>query len=259
MALHASLVDGPDAVARAMGPFADRLRLGSAPLADGEEEHPAASFLDPATLQARLDLLHRRYPGGDRRAVASLWTKYYLAALLPGPIAAHAADMSLDAAAGATRIVLVDGLPAALRLPDPVVIDGDEAWARLFAGHVAPLFKTVRGLCGVSARVLWSNAGNVAAYVLGTLAHAGADGAALRVAAAYRSLFDRADLPWHAGPNPLRDPVTWIALDEPDLPARVHRRRLCCLRWRLGESYCYSCPRIGLDACKAILRAQPDP
>jgi len=232
--------------------YAVRLRLGPAP---GDAPPLDAAALTTADGVARaMEGLMARHAGRDRRAVASLWTKHYVAAVLSAPLAALAwTGAGPLAPAAASQIdVGADGLPTALRLPSVRLAEGETALAALFGDHLALVFAAVGGVAGLSLRVMWSNAGNLAAHLLDCLEQAPA--APATVAPLRRALLEPQHVSWAGGTNPLRTPVTWLTLAESGLPPRIHRRRVCCLRHRLGMTECYSCPRLSEAERKSVLR-----
>jgi ferric iron reductase protein FhuF len=221
----------------AAAPFAARLRLGFA------EGTPAAALHDRAALAGLLARMRAARPAADPRALASLVAKAACGAAIPGPLAAAACGLALDVAPGTARFSLdAAGLPAALVLPAPRAIDEDAFLAGLFGGLIAPLVETLAAVSGVSQRVLWSNAGNVAAWTLGTLLQV--EEPPPRAAALYRELHGRERISWRAGRNPLHRPVLWRLRETAGRTPLVHRRRVCCLRDRAGETLCWSCPRL---------------
>lgn len=226
----------------AAAPFAARLRLGS------EAGAPAADWHDSRRLAAILAGMRAARPEADPRALGSLLEKSACAAAIAGPLAAAACGVALVLDPAQARLAADgDGRPAALCLPAPRAGSEATCLEGLFGGLVAPLLDALAPLSGAAPRVLWANAGNVAAYTLGTLLQD--DDPPPRAAALYRALLARERVPWRAGRNPLRRPVTWRLREEPGPTPLVHRRRVCCLRDRAGEPLCWSCPRVPAATC----------
>jgi ferric iron reductase protein FhuF len=202
---------------------------------------PGTDLADPerlAMLLARFGA--RRYPGGDRRAVASLWAKQHFATLLPpflaiALLAEHEIDIGLDTIGcsfsdeGVTQSIhLADaGRPAQPSEPF-------RRFLPLIDGHLTPVIAALAATSGVSRKVLWSNAGNMFDFIVRRIERAigtrppVAD--ALALMAAKRLPDDR--------PNPLYDPVRYPGGEG---PARL--RRVCCIRYLIPElGYCSTCP-----------------
>lgn len=217
--------------------YADRFALAS-------ELPPACPGNDLASPARLGTLLTRyggmRYPGGDRRAVASLWAKQHFATLLPPflaitLLAEHEIDVGLSAIGcsfsdeGVTRSIhLTDaGRPAAPREPF-------QRFLPLIDGHLTPSISALASTSGVSRRVLWSNAGNMFDFIVRRIERAVgprppiAD--ALALMAAKHLPDDR--------PNPLYDPVRYSGGEGPS-----RMRRVCCIRYLIPElGYCSTCP-----------------
>ena len=68
------------------------------------------------------------------------------------------------------------------------------------------------------------------------------------------ALFHHHRLPGSADTNPLAGQISYLATPVPEYPT-LRRRRLCCLRDRLGQPLCASCPKITAEARDATLRA----
>ena len=142
------------------------------PIAQGTAHLPVAGLGTPAidtALDAALRIMARHYDGTDRRVVASVWARHYFSALLPAPLAALALRhhaLPLDRA-----ICVVDehGIPTQLQVPHPGETQYHASASARFDGllehHLRPLIETLSRVSGVSARLLWANAGAVTAEV----------------------------------------------------------------------------------------------
>jgi ferric iron reductase protein FhuF len=184
---------------------------------------------------------HRR--PADERALASLWSRWYFAKLVPPVLlcgVVRGVALPLDIAG--TGVVLgPNGLPHAIALPgagapcggcDPFAL-----FAPLVLGHVAAVVEALAAHVRLAPRILWNNAAVYADWALRRMAEdPGVPQDAARRALA---LVERPD--WPGGrPNPFHAPV-W----ERPVPGGVQRtRRQCCLLYRLpGEGSCRTCPR----------------
>lgn len=188
----------------------------------------------PRALQNAIEAFGQRYPGGDRRAVASLFTQWYLAtswpALVTGLLLTGRAP---PADASAIRLESC-GTPGGLVIRgEGRVVDMPTGLERLVQAHAAPLMEAAARYGAVSPRVPWSNAINVLGWTLEHLPGV-ADAASLDDA---RGFFIRRYLS-DGSPNPLwvRQPPNWQRGGRPS-------RRTCCLRYSLsGVDYCGDCP-----------------
>lgn len=168
------------------------------------------------------------YDGSDRRAVASLWSMYYLTTLIvPAVAALLCLDRILPVGFDTVQVDLDrDGRVARLWLPDSGAIAGDDAspFARLVDGHLVPFVALCSGASGLSPRVLWNNAAVIVDYAVNELAAFGTpEPAKLRHAQALLA----GDTSASAGPSPLALPF------RAGRNSRSCERRLCCLRYRL--------------------------
>lgn len=187
---------------------------------------------DRPVVEERLAVFGRRYPGGDPRAVASLFVQWYAATAWPALV---------------TGVLVLERVPlpaaTAVRLddsgtPDGVVIRGrveatgvSEGLETLVRGHAAAMVAEVSRLSRLSPRVPWSNLSNVLGWTLERLEGCAA-GPALAQA---RDFFHRRRFGDGAA-NPLR-------VRDATLGSARPVRRTCCLRYRLdGVPYCSDCP-----------------
>lgn len=207
-------------------------RFGRTLCAPRPDAMPLTALFQPAALTE----LAGRYvgsfaPGSDRRAVLSMWSQYYLLALIPAAVAAALA-LRLDlpvTAVGMGVVLAPGGLPECLCLPHAGCGSQQDCPVRRLApllhGHLRPLAEALDG-AGLPARVVWSNAGHVLVWSLGVVGGPEAERQAVRAAITAPD--------WAAaGGNPFAAAVRGAALT----------RRVCCLRDRLGMATCSTCPR----------------
>ncbi len=182
------------------------------------------------------------FPGGETRAALSLWSQYYLLALVPGAVAAALSlrrdlPLALD---GMGALLAGEGQPCRLCLPH----DGCDTAETCPVRRLAPLLRThllplsaALTIAGLPPPVFWSNAAAVLAWSLGVIAAPADDRDAVRVALAAPRWGDDE-------PNPFRGVVG-------DDPAR---RRVCCLRVRLRcVARCPDCPVAARRAGQTIV------
>ncbi|MDX1465541.1 MAG: siderophore-iron reductase FhuF [Halomonas sp.] len=217
---------------------------------------PAHTLLEQDYLAELLDRFGTRYGQGDRRAVASLWSKWHFSALAAHGLAANLL-LERDLPLGLHDLHLAqsaDGQTTGLELRHaghPLSELGTlSRFTTLLDGHLTPLVEALAMATGASARVFWSNAGNYFEHFAGVLARhpmAGPD-----VDAPAQALMGSRMLP-DGRRNPLYRPVRYVTPETPEAPSRI--RRLCCIRYLIDElGYCTNCPlacRRGARAARA--------
>ncbi|MFK5595949.1 siderophore-iron reductase FhuF [Methylobacterium sp. HMF5984] len=206
---------------------------------------PGARSLSTLRARAAFDAVINAFgePFGpvDRRAVVSLWTQSYLAALIIPyftalsrlgqalPIAFDRTGFECDETGTVSRFLLFDA--------DRPPAGSEAALVPLVDGHLRPFFDLCHAHSGLSRRVLWGNAG-VAADV--TLHALNLDaGLAAPIAAQAQACLSRCDA----------DAFDRCPLAQA-FAAGERRRRVCCMRYRLpGVASCGgACP---IDHSKA--------
>lgn len=222
----------------------------------GPDALPARTLLEPAYLAELLERFGTRYGHGDRRAVASLWSKWHFSALAAHGLAAnlllerdlplglHELHLGQSHEGQTTGLVLHHaGKPLA-------ELDPCSRFTTLLDDHLTPLVEALSTVSGASPKVFWSNAGNYLEHFTNALADhpmAGPD-----VGEPARALMESRTLP-DGRRNPLFRPVRYVTPTARDRPARV--RRLCCIRYLIDElGYCANCPlecRRGATTAKA--------
>ena len=213
-------------------------------LADGAAPGIVLSdLLDPQRYQPPLAAFAQRYPGGDTKALVSLWTQWYFSVLVPPVVILDLLqDRLLPLSLDHTRLHLdAEGNPQRVELSDDGQVrqprSAFERFAPLVFDHLAPLCATLAQFSGLSPRVLWSNAGVRVAWAVGVVARHPLGGAAR--AAPGRELLSAKQWP-NGCSNPLFEPVRFAV---PDDETSASTRRVCCLRYRLDSvDYCPSCP-----------------
>ncbi|WP_069384169.1 siderophore-iron reductase FhuF [Halomonas caseinilytica] len=203
----------------------------------------ASELLDPARLEALMADFNAHYPGGDRRALVSIWTKWHFASLAATSLAANLIlERDLPLALDDLRLVLApEGHVVGLCLKDegrPLAeLEGTARFTTLIDDHLTPLIEGLAAYAGASPKVFWSNFGNYFEYFVSVLPmHPMASSAMAEPAhhlMASRTLAD-------GRRNPLYQPVRYVEASEAS-PKRV--RRLCCIRYLIDElGYCENCP-----------------
>ena len=218
--------------------YGDRLVLTS-------DAAPPSAGRDLTDAQRLAELLSAfgkaRYPGGDRRAIASLWAKQHFATLLPAFLAVTLiAGRHIDVGIESIGCTFADdGVTQKIHLRDAgqPSAPGDTA-ARLvdlIDGHLDPVTVALAAIGGVSKKVIWSNAGNMIDFIVKRIERALGPTAPIVAALDLMAARRLAD----SRPNPLFDAVRY--LDQTDGPRRV--RRVCCIRYLIADlGYCSTCP-----------------
>jgi ferric iron reductase protein FhuF len=216
---------------------------------DPREGVPLSALLTPRVFEEVLGRFSTQYAEGDRRGLASIWTKYYFIKLIPPVVAASLIlDYRLPLHLEQLQLVLDErGMPVAFKLPDagqPWALTPTDPFQRfdeLLEGHLRPFIDGVAGWVRVSPRVLWSNAGNYFEWLLGVLA------AAIPYAdlSHGRELLAAPTLP-DGTRNPMYQPVRYLKMVGQEGLRR--QRRVCCVRYRVaGLEYCENCPLPARD------------
>ncbi|KFC63277.1 Ferric iron reductase [Bosea sp. LC85] len=202
---------------------------------------PGRDLLDGVVIEGLMSRFARTYPGGDRRALVSMWTQWHFAALVI-PTAAAILMLDRDLPIDLDQVGIAqheDGRTAAL----VITHDGKphagaaDRFARLVDGHVEPLVRHVASQFGVSQRVLWTNA---AAILEWTVQGALTTGQVHPVALSEARLWLERQTDAAGRRNPMCGAVRYPLLDgEP-----TRQRKVCCLRYLLpGVAGCGSlCP-----------------
>lgn len=218
--------------------FADRLVLAD----DPRPGVRGSDLLDPAVLGPILERFAGRYDQPEPRAVASMWVKFHFWMLLTPVVAAsllleHGLPTDLDEV---EVIVAPDGQTTAFRLPHggaaTAPADGFERFGALVDGHIDPLIRAVAAQSRTSAKVLWSNVGNLFENLLRQIEESGmARGPGPAQA---RALMASRDWPGRRG-NPLFEPVRYVERDG----QQKRQRRVCCIRYLIPSlELCSTCP-----------------
>lgn len=205
---------------------------------------PAREFVEAACLEEQMLRFAPEHVEGDRRALVSLWSKYYFLRLIPPVLAAGLIlnwrlPLKFDEIA---IIVSQEGLPAAFQLPhagerwSQAPADGFERFAGLLDDNLAPFIQALTSYRKVASKVLWSNAGNYFEWFMSTLANLPFPQAML---APGRQILEQRLRP-DGSRNFLFEPIRYVPQQAPERPWR--QRRLCCIRNQLGMSMCDNCP-----------------
>lgn len=211
--------------------------------ADDKRPYLACSaLLETDRITALLQRFGENYPVPEPRAVASQWSKWYFSRLVTPVLAANIVmHRKLPIGLDETGVILSeDGRATAFRLQH----EGDsfapanhvERFTDLVDGHLAILIAALSKASGLSPKVLWANAGNIAENVVrhcaGALGeeHAG-------VAHGRQLLSERL---WHdKRPNRIFQPIRYV----PAGGTTLRKRRVCCMRYLIPSlSLCKTCP-----------------
>lgn len=193
-------------------------------------------LLDRSVAEHILSRFAETYPGGDTRALVSMWTQWHFGALII-PTTAAILLLDRDLPVDLARVSIAfheNGGTAAVILAD----DGEhrrenatDRFSRLFRGHVEPLIGHLAAQFKVSPRMLWTNAADIFEWTIqqaATMGHAHPE--ALSEA---RALLDR-KIGASGSPNPMFGLVRY-----PKEDGRANRKRkICCLRYLLPGVEC---------------------
>lgn len=209
---------------------------------DGAPHLAGRSLLELATLRGLIERFAATQPGGEPRAVVSMWSQWHFSnVVVPATVAQLLAGVGLPVSLEAGRFVLHENGCTAGVL---VVSDGplarcraEDGFAALVEGHLSPLIALLAGHFGVSAKLLWNNAAVSLAWSVQQCA--GDPRVDREGLLAAQALLTSALTP--AGrKNPLDGALRPSAL----APMEGCQRKICCLRYLLpGMADCGSfCP-----------------
>lgn len=221
---------------------------------------PAAELLDAERFDRLVAPFVERHREADRRAVVSLWSQWYFAALVvPSVGMILRTGRQLPLAVGEVEVLLAeeDHRPTGFQLPHGGRPPSETAEGRpsgtsagsgesagsaepaptaapddpfapfrvLVWGHLEPLIETVAPRSGLSTGLLWSNAGTCFDWAVHELGAPQGPGGHRRARLGRRFLRTRT---WPDGrENPLHEPI--VRRDGcADAPGH---RRICCLRY----------------------------
>lgn len=248
LALRQPQIFEPSLAACYSGPlatFTPPLIGGTPPL----QAFKVARWRDADWLQKDLAHFVEQYPGGDQRAVISIWSKWHFSALTVPTLTANLLlNRDLPVALDNVQVIFNEkGATARLWLPHEgkalTTQEPFERFASLIEQHWAPLIEQLASISGAAQRVFWSNAGGYLDYYVHALAeHPLINEAALEAA---KALLETRTLP-NGKRNPLFQPVRYFTPKGSEEIKRV--RKLCCLRYLLDEfDTCGTCPLEGCD------------
>ena len=225
-------------------PFATVLRLPTA----GESVLPLGRLLE----EGLPDLLdsYGGDPGLDRRALLSVWSKYYFSRLIP-PVVAAALLLRWRLPLAVDQLGLVlneDRVPEAFVLPhagEAFAADHPDVLQPLVLENLRPFIEGACAQIRVSPKVLWSNAGNYLEWFVGELRKVRPQAGALPPFEHWLEQPTDAE----GARNPLFKPVIYVELPlaEGAEPAswQWRQRRVCCIRYRLpDQELCSNCPLL---------------
>lgn len=207
------------------------------------------TLLEAGGLEPYLERMRPGFAPSARRAVVSQWTKFYFARLVLPVVTAAVQGWRVPVPVeGVGAVIGAGGDVEAFHLPTPGMAfdpapDGPFGrFSHLIDDHLAPVVATIARRERLSARVLWSNAGNYLEFVVGRLAEAGLSPAGVDDAYALLAAPRRRD----GTGNPLHQPVRYREVSDGKGGYRTWRqRRMCCIRDLLPEyGLCGNCPRL---------------
>lgn len=203
---------------------------------------PASDLLVPQHLTAILQQFGAGYCGDDRRAIASLWSKWHFSNVIAHGMAANLLlNRELPLALEEIHIQLSgESYTVGLCVPHEGAtldnLDPEQRFGHMLDRHFEPLVIALSGWSGAAPRVFWSNAGNYFEYFAQALQ---SHPLAQEHASAPALKFLETRILASGKRNPLYRPIRYQSTAEGT--RRV--RQLCCLRYLLPEvDYCDNCP-----------------
>ncbi|WP_018719160.1 siderophore-iron reductase FhuF [Arhodomonas aquaeolei] len=223
--------------------------LVAAEAPDSDVTVPVPALLEAGGLEPYLERMHPGFVPSARRAVVSQWSKFYFARLILPVATAAVQGWRVPVPPEPVGVAVgTGGDVQAFHLPGPgglfeATPDGPfERFAHLLDDHLSPVVTALARHERLSARVLWSNAGNYLEFVIGRLAEAGLSPGGVDDAYALLAASRRPD----GTRNPLHQPVRYLDVPDGEGGRRSWRqRRMCCIRDLLPEyGLCGNCPRL---------------
>jgi ferric iron reductase protein FhuF len=263
----------PDIVRGELGPLCAGLAFGARIPADLRAGDVVIGLTDlDVHLPAMFDGVRRIVPGVEPRALMSQWGKFYFRAVVPAALAitiVHGRKLTLDPAA--CGVVLRGGLPVQVRFPvdswcAPGPHDGDAfvsppasvRLSSLIHAHLPAAIAAMHRAAGVSARVLWSNAGNLLEFIVGQMRQVRqVPSLAARAAEDYAWLFEADAGFGRTADNPLFHTVRYVSPPSPVMPTPMRARRVCCLRYQLAGKGTRCDEALLCGACPLLLTMTP--
>jgi ferric iron reductase protein FhuF len=197
---------------------------------------PGRDLFDADIKERLVSRFAETHPGGDRRAIVSMWTQWHFGALIiPTTAAILFLDRDLPIELDRVRIALHEGgQTAAIILPDegaPRATEISGRFSRLFLGHVEPLISNFAAQFRISPRMLWNNAADIFEWTLRQAEDAGKADAAI-LEEGLELLLSRHG--WNGVANPMLGLVRYSQKDG----RQERRRKVCCLRYLLPGVEC---------------------
>lgn len=196
-----------------------------------------SALLAPGVLEDLIGQAAARHPAAAcRRAIASVWSKRLFSSLCAAGLTA---DL-LGCAPDDDPLLTFDGhtiVAAVVAWPAPPRQRPVTEW---IDATLAPAITRLSAVGGLSPRVFWSNAATMVAWLYEHWA--ALPGWEEAAAACRRQVVEESRPDGRA--NPLRDHIVYRPCDVPGFEAGARMRKVCCLRDRVGQRLCSSCPKI---------------
>jgi len=261
----------PERLEAELSPFSTQLdsflqnRLRLTQLSKDTDMIKAVDFIGSDRLLSSIQRVGREKDIADIAVAASLWSKFYVNALMPAILPAMTLlGIGLDASLENVSLVLKDEVPQAIALhrlenaviypprfgeanseDQPTVTSLEELYAFVLTSlfeHLSWLSDRVNALTRLPRSVIWGNTGNICDFVyqeLGRCLEQETNSQADRT-----FIFDTPHRFARGGRNPLyRTMIQASANQAQEAPTRA-RRRICCLLFKIpGDGgYCGNCP-----------------
>jgi hypothetical protein len=160
------------------------------------------------------------------------------------------------------EVVRCNERPASWSATGPVLDTVDEmrahVWRTMYGEHLRSFVDNVVELTNLTPALLWTNVAEWAGIVSAAAAeYLDEEAARLYLDDQQVQLNDEV-LPGLEGqPNPLRERLDWVHVDDGGFPDEVATRRLCCLSYLLEDRFgrlCANCPHLPVDEKVALIR-----
>ncbi len=214
---------------------------GSLTFRDHPDAIDATELVSRDVFESLLTRFSRAYPGADRLALTSFWSQTYFAKLiilLTAFCLTVQRPVALDVGALRVRFCPETGAPLSFHLRSGGPARTPERLVKaLYEEQVAGMVALLRRHSGLSARLLWENAGSYGMWVLGEIVRRDPGSSPVAMGLLRDGQWPRAGC------------TMLMHMKRAACESRPCLRRVCCLRYRLpGVARCAgTCPLADQD------------
>lgn len=196
------------------------------------ETIPCSELTDAAVFDSVIERFASSFPGGDRRAVISMWTMYYFSVVSISPTVlrlVHGKHLPLNLNSTTLVCTPANAAPTAILLDNPgkagTAANRTADLLALMRDHIEPLIEAICSNAKVAPKLLWNNVAGYYSWIVDEVAHH--VDPVLGVAG--RMLLDEPLWP-DGGKNPM---YGMMRTASPACGDTFQQRKICCLRYNL--------------------------